>query len=97
MGTVRRARGPVGLGSGRLSAWLRVSGSRSASSDSATRPIASQSWTESVRYPRAINEHWIAAFPDPTSRPARHTLQNDHLPAKMLVQCDVIAVITDEG
>src|SRR6266849_3890717 len=35
--------------------------------------------------PRAINEHWIAAFPDPTSRPARHTLQNDHLPANMLV------------
>jgi hypothetical protein len=61
------------------------------------RANASQSSTESVRYPRAINEHWIAAFPDPTSRPARHTLENDHVPANMLGQRDVIAVITDEG
>lgn len=39
----------------------------------------------------AVNEQWLAAFPDPASRPARHTLQNDHLPANMRVQCDVIA------
>lgn len=39
----------------------------------------------------AVNAEWLAAFPDPASRPARHTLQNDHLPANMLVQCDAVA------
>jgi 2-iminobutanoate/2-iminopropanoate deaminase len=39
----------------------------------------------------AVNAEWLAAFPDPASRPARHTQQNDHLPANMLVQCDVTA------
>lgn len=41
----------------------------------------------------AVNKHWIAVFPDAASRPARHTFQNDHLPANMLVQCDVMAVL----
>ncbi|HEY0650405.1 RidA family protein [Phenylobacterium sp.] len=36
----------------------------------------------------AVNAEWLKAFPDPASRPARHTLQNDGLPANMLVQCD---------
>ena len=41
----------------------------------------------------AVNKHWLLAFPDPASRPARHTFQNDHLPSNMLVQCDVTAVV----
>lgn len=41
----------------------------------------------------AVNKQWLAAFPDPKSRPARHTFQNDHLPANMLVQCDATAVL----
>jgi 2-iminobutanoate/2-iminopropanoate deaminase len=40
----------------------------------------------------AVNKEWLAAFPDPASRPARHTFQNEHLPANMLVQCDATAV-----
>ena len=43
----------------------------------------------------AINEAWLRAFPDPESRPARHTLQYDHLPPQLLVQCDAFAVIVD--
>lgn len=39
----------------------------------------------------AINAQWIKAFPDPASRPARHTLQNDHLAGGMLLQCDAMA------
>ena len=49
-----------------------------------------------VKVPEAravINAGWLSAFPDPASRPARHTLQNDHLPANMLVQCDAMAVL----
>lgn len=41
----------------------------------------------------AVNAEWLVAFPDPASRPARHTFQNDHLPANMLVQCDATAVL----
>src|ERR1700736_6651386 len=53
-----------------------------------------------VRNPEArafINPAWLEAFPDPQSRPARHTLQNDHMPANLLIQCDALAVIAPEG
>jgi enamine deaminase RidA (YjgF/YER057c/UK114 family) len=43
----------------------------------------------------AVNLEWLKAFPDSASRPARHTQQNDHLPANMLVQCDVTAWAAD--
>ena len=38
-----------------------------------------------------VNVEWIAMFPDPDSRPARHTVARD-LPAGMLVQCEALAV-----
>jgi 2-iminobutanoate/2-iminopropanoate deaminase len=43
----------------------------------------------------AVNALWLEAFPDPASRPARHTLVYEHLPANMLVQCDAIAMVGD--
>lgn len=43
----------------------------------------------------AVNEHWVVAFPDPASRPARHTLVNENLPSNMLVQCDATAFAAD--
>ena len=39
-----------------------------------------------------IDPHWIAMFPDPQSRPARHTLVYQ-LPDRMLVQCEIMAVM----
>jgi enamine deaminase RidA (YjgF/YER057c/UK114 family) len=41
----------------------------------------------------AINTEWLKAFPDPASRPARHTIHYDHLPATLLLQCDAMAVV----
>lgn len=38
-----------------------------------------------------INPPWIALFPDPESRPARHILAYE-LPGGMLVQCEALAV-----
>jgi enamine deaminase RidA (YjgF/YER057c/UK114 family) len=40
----------------------------------------------------ALNEEWVRMFPDPDSRPARHT---QHLPAdaRLAVQADFIAVL----
>jgi len=40
-----------------------------------------------------INRHWVIAFPDPASRPARHVMVSDRLPARMHVQCDLIAFV----
>ena len=40
----------------------------------------------------ALNDEWVKMFPDPASRPARHTAQ---LPAdsRAMVTCDFIAVL----
>lgn len=39
-----------------------------------------------------IDPHWIKAFPEPKSRPARHTLVYQ-LPDPMLVQCEFLAIV----
>ncbi|MEQ6333940.1 RidA family protein [Sphingobium sp. MK2] len=53
-----------------------------------------------VKSPEArplVNAEWLRLFPDPASRPARHTLSYDGLPANMLVQCDAIAMVAHNG
>ena len=40
----------------------------------------------------AIDEHWLKAFPDPDSRPARHTLVQE-LSAAQHLQCEIVANI----
>lgn len=42
----------------------------------------------------ALNAAWVALFPDPESRPARHVIQQP-LPGGMLVQCEALAVAAD--
>lgn len=42
----------------------------------------------------AINEEWLACFPDPDDRPARHVSPTD-LQHGMLLQLEVVAVITE--
>jgi enamine deaminase RidA (YjgF/YER057c/UK114 family) len=39
-----------------------------------------------------IDTHWLAAFPDPGSRPARHTLVQE-LSAAQALQCEIVANI----
>jgi 2-iminobutanoate/2-iminopropanoate deaminase len=43
-----------------------------------------------------MNRHWVAMFPDPASRPARHTLTSRDFSPPMQIQCDLMAVL-DEG
>lgn len=38
-----------------------------------------------------VNTHWVAAFPDAASRPARHVIVSGTLPASMAMQCDMVA------
>jgi 2-iminobutanoate/2-iminopropanoate deaminase len=40
-----------------------------------------------------MNRHWVKMFPDPQSRPARHTLTSRDFTAPMQIQCDLLAVI----
>lgn len=40
----------------------------------------------------AINDQWLRLFPDPSSRPARHTLHYE-TPGTALMQCDAMAVL----
>lgn len=40
-----------------------------------------------------MNRHWVEMFPDPQSRPARHTLASHDLSPPMQIQCDLMAVI----
>ena len=42
-----------------------------------------------------LNREWLAMFPDPHSRPARHTFKDDDQPYGALISCEVIAVISD--
>jgi 2-iminobutanoate/2-iminopropanoate deaminase len=52
-------------------------------------------WVKVPEARQAVNEQWLIHFPDRSSRPARHTFQNDSLPANMIVQCDAFAVAED--
>ena len=43
-----------------------------------------------------VNKQWLAMFPDPHSRPARHTFASPDLDPPMLVECEVMAVIGEK-
>ena len=53
-------------------------------------------WVKDPDARAIINKGWLAAFPDPASRPARHTLVNPQLPLNIQVQCDALAIICQE-
>jgi 2-iminobutanoate/2-iminopropanoate deaminase len=42
-----------------------------------------------------LNKYWVEMFPDPHSRPARHTVASSDLNPPMQVQCDLLAVVED--
>ena len=45
----------------------------------------------------AINEHWVAMFPDEHSRPARHVSRYDHFGGEMAIQLEAYAVVEPDG
>jgi len=50
-------------------------------------------WIRDASARELINKEWVAMFPDPHSRPARHTLVYDQLSPAYQLQCDAIAII----
>ena len=44
----------------------------------------------------AINDAWLALFPDAASRPARHVTRYDHFGANVALQLEAYAVIAED-
>jgi 2-iminobutanoate/2-iminopropanoate deaminase len=42
----------------------------------------------------ALNAEWLRHFPDKHGRPVRHVLINPYLPEGMLIQCEMMAVVS---
>jgi enamine deaminase RidA (YjgF/YER057c/UK114 family) len=53
-------------------------------------------WVKDKSAKACLNREWLAMFPDPHSRPARHTFSYDDIPKGMLVQCEIVAVLPQE-
>jgi len=49
-------------------------------------------WMKDRNQRAALNVPWLRLFPDPQSRPARHTMNGD-LDGGKLVECDFVAVL----
>ena len=52
-------------------------------------------WIADRRLRETMNRYWVEMFPDPHSRPARHTIAHADFTPPMLIQCDLLAVIGD--
>ena len=50
-------------------------------------------WIADRKLRETMNRHWVEMFPDPHSRPARHTIAHADFTAPMQIQCDLLAVI----
>jgi 2-iminobutanoate/2-iminopropanoate deaminase len=50
-------------------------------------------WIKRPEIRAEVNKEWVVMFPDPHSRPARHTMFYDHFAGAMVVQCEAWAVI----
>jgi enamine deaminase RidA (YjgF/YER057c/UK114 family) len=54
-------------------------------------------WLKNASVREVVNPVWLEHFPDASSRPARHTMMNEHLAANMLIQCDAFAIVAAEA
>jgi 2-iminobutanoate/2-iminopropanoate deaminase len=53
-------------------------------------------WLKDMANRPVVNKYWLLMFPDPHSRPARHTFSTPDLRAPLLVECEIMAVISDK-
>jgi enamine deaminase RidA (YjgF/YER057c/UK114 family) len=50
-------------------------------------------WIADRSMRETMNRYWVEMFPDPHSRPARHTVAQSDFTPPMQIQCDLLAVI----
>ena len=53
-------------------------------------------WTKDKSFKDAMNNEWLTMFPDPHSRPARHTMMYSSFSGNYLIQCEIIAVLPSD-
>jgi 2-iminobutanoate/2-iminopropanoate deaminase len=53
-------------------------------------------WLKDMANRPVVNKYWVQMFPDSHSRPARHTFATPDLRDPLLVECEIMAVISDE-
>ncbi len=51
-------------------------------------------WAKDKAFKEAVNKEWLVMFPDEHSRPARHTMLYQGFSGNILVQCEIIAVLS---
>jgi 2-iminobutanoate/2-iminopropanoate deaminase len=51
-------------------------------------------WMKDLSDRKHLNKGWLALFPDPESRPARHTFVSRDLVEPILVECEFVAVVS---
>jgi 2-iminobutanoate/2-iminopropanoate deaminase len=50
-------------------------------------------WIADRSLRETMNRYWVEMFPDPHSRPARHTVSQSDFTPPMQIQCDLLAVV----
>jgi 2-iminobutanoate/2-iminopropanoate deaminase len=53
-------------------------------------------WMQDPAQRQLVNKEWLAMFPNPESRPARHTMASQGMPPGAQVQCEFLAVLSKE-
>jgi len=53
-------------------------------------------WLKDMANRPVVNKYWLQMFPDEHSRPARHTFPTPDLREPLLVECEIMAVISDK-
>ena len=53
-------------------------------------------WLKDMANRPVVNKYWLQMFPDEHSRPARHTFPTPDLRDPLLVECEIMAVISDQ-
>jgi enamine deaminase RidA (YjgF/YER057c/UK114 family) len=54
-------------------------------------------WAKDKSFKDAMNKEWLEMFPDEHSRPARHTMMYSGFSANVLIQCEIVAVLSSSG
>ena len=53
-------------------------------------------WAKDKTFKEAVNKEWLQMFPDEHSRPARHTMLYQGFSGNTLIQCEIVAVLSDK-
>ena len=72
---------------------LAVNSARGGSIDDIIKVVV---WAKDKSFKEAVNKEWLAMFPDEHSRPARHTMLYQGFSGNTLVQCEIVAVLSDK-